>query len=352
MKLNIFDHFWDTFSYDIGIDLGTANTLVVVIGKGIMVREPTVVAAHKKSKKILAIGKEARKMLGKTPASIRAERPLKAGVISDLEFAEGLLKHFIRKVHQNPSRLPKIPRPRIAIGIPSGVTEVERRAVSDAAYSAGAREVFLIEEPMAAALGARLPIEEPRGNMIVDIGGGTTEIAIISLGGIVVSRSLRVAGDDMDNDLIGYARSRYNLLLGQRTAEELKLSSGSAYPTGKESKVIVRGRDLATGLPSTISMSSGEIREALSNTLRTIIEGTKDVIEEAPPELVSDIVENGIYLTGGGALLKGLPELLAKETKIPVILGDEPLTTVVRGTGRILEDAKLLKRVQFADAVK
>lgn len=352
LNLNPLDYFWGTFSHDIGVDLGTANTLVLVVGKGIVVREPTVVAAHKKTKRILAIGSEAQKMLGRTPAAIRADRPLQDGVIKDIEFAEGLLKHFIRKVHQNPSRLPKIPRPKIAIGIPSAVTEVERRAVSDASVSAGAREVFLIEEPMAAALGAKLPIEEPKGNMIIDIGGGTSEIAIISLGGIVISKSLRIAGDEMDNDIINYTRARYNLLLGKKTAEEIKVNAGSAYPTGKESKLQVRGRDLATGLPASIAMSTGEIREALSNTLRTIIEGIKDVVEEAPTELIDDVMENGVYLTGGGALLKGLPQILAKETKIPVVLAEDPLTTVVKGTGRVLENPLLLKKVRFSGAVR
>ena len=248
--------------------------------------------------------------------------------------------------------MPKIPRPRVAIGVPSGVTEVESRAVQDAAKSAGAREVYLVDEPMAAALGAELPIEEPNGNMVVDIGGGTTEIALISLGGVVVSKSLRVAGDEMDEDIINYLRMRYNLLLGPRTAEEIKISAGSAYPVGKESKIVVRGRDLATGLPSKVTISTAEIKEALPNTLRSIIEAIKDVVEESPPELVSDISEKGIYLTGGGALLKGLPQLLAKETKMPVILAEDPLTTVVRGTVRILGDQKILKKAVFAGSVR
>lgn len=347
MNINPVERFWSTFSHDIGIDLGTANTLVLVVGKGIMVREPTVVAAHKKTKKILAIGAEAEKMLGKTPATILAERPLRDGIIKDLEFAEGLLKHFINKVHQTPSSLPKIARPKVAIGIPSGVTQVERRAVSDAALHAGARQVYLVEEPIAAAIGGKLPIGEPKGNMIIDIGGGTTEIAIISLGGIVVGKTLRIAGDELDQDIVNYARVRYNLLLGLKTAQEIKHLGGSAYPTGKESKIQVRGRDIATGLPTSIQMSTGELREALSNTLRSIIEGIKDVVEEAPPELVSDIVDDGVYLTGGGALLKGLPTLLAKETKIPVVLADDPLTTVVRGTAKVLEDQQLLEKVKF-----
>ena len=352
VNLNPINSFWGTFSHDIGIDLGTANTLVLVSGKGIMVREPTVVAAHKKTRQILAIGSEAERMIGKTPESIVAERPLQDGVIKDLEFAESLLKQFIQKVHQNPSSFPKIPRPKIVIGIPSSVTEVERRAVSDAAVHAGAREVFLIEEPLAAALGAKLPIDEPKGNMIVDIGGGTTEIAIISLNGVVVGRTLRVAGDEMNQDIINYARSRYNLLLGKKSAEEIKHASGSAYPVGKESKLQIRGRDLATGLPTTITVGTGEIREAISNTLRIIIEGMKDVVEEAPTELVSDIVDDGVFLTGGGALLKGLPQLITKEIKLPVVLADDPLTTVVRGTGVVLEDQNILDKVKFIQGIK
>jgi len=352
VNLNPLDYFWGIFSHDIAIDLGTSNTKVAICGKGVMFREPTVVAAHKKTKQILAIGTEAKKMLGKTPAAIAAVRPLKDGVINDLDLAESLLKHFIIKAHQSPSAFPKIPRPKVAIAITSGATEVERRAVSDAVTTAGAREVYLIEEPMAAALGAKLAIEQPSGNMIVDIGGGTTEIAIISLGGVVISKSLRVAGDEMDADLIAYARARYNLLLGERTAEHIKITAGSAYPVGKESKVAVSGRDLATGLPAAITMSTGEIREAISNTLRTIIEATKDVIEESPPELVGDIAENGIYLTGGGALLRGLPNLVAKETRMPVVVAPDPLTTVVRGTAAVLEDDKLLARVKFAGSIK
>jgi rod shape-determining protein MreB len=352
VNLNPLDYFWGAFSHDIAIDLGTANTKVAICGKGVMFREPTVVAVHKKTKQILAIGTEAKKMLGRTPAAIAAVRPLRDGVINDLDLAESLLKHFIIKAHQTPSSFPKIPRPKVAIAIPSGATEVERRAVSDAVTSSGARQVFLVEEPMAAALGTKLAIEQPSGNMVVDIGGGTTEIAIISLGGIVVSRSLRVAGDEMDADLIGYSRARYNLLVGERTAEHIKITAGSAYPIGKETKVPVSGRDLATGLPATITMSTGEIREAISNTLRTIIEAVKDVIEEAPPELVGDVVEAGIYLTGGGALLKGLPNLVAKETKMPVIVAPDPLTTVVKGVMAVLEDEKLRSRVRFAGSIK
>lgn len=333
------------FSHDIGIDLGTANTLVFVRGKGILIREPTIVTQHKKTKKVLAIGSEAKKMLGKTPLNIISSRPLRDGVINDLDAAEALIKHFIAKVHETPSRFPKIPRPKVIVGIPSGVTEVERRAVRDAAMKAGAREVFLIEEPMAAAIGAGLPIHDPKGSMIVDIGGGTTEIAIISLGGIVVSRSIRVAGDEMDQDIINYARSRYNLLLGERSAEEAKVAGASAYPTKSEIKLTLRGRDLATGLPSVIHISSGEIREAIGGTLNQIIEAIKEIIEETPPELVGDLLQDGIVVTGGGSLLPGLKELIEKETKVPVTIDDDPLTTVVKGTGKLLDDPELLQEI-------
>lgn len=349
---NPLDYFWKTFSLDLGVDLGTSNTKIAVCGKGTVVREPTVVASHKKTKQIIAIGTEARKMLGKTPASIVAARPLANGVINDLELAEALLKHFIKKIHQSPSSFPKIPRPKVVLAVPSGATEVERRALSDAAVNAGAREAYLLEEPMAAALGARLAIDEPNGNMIVDIGGGTTEIAIISLGGIVVCKSLRIAGMEMDEEIISYVRSRYNLLLGIKTAEEIKIAHGSAYPAIKESKVQVYGRDLATGLPTSVQVSTGEIREALSNTLHEIVEGIKETIEDSPPELVNDVAKNGIYLSGGSSLLKGLPQFIAKETKIPVVLVEDPLTTVVKGTSRVLENKNIFKKLVTAGALK
>lgn len=352
LNLNPFDHFWGTFSHDIAIDLGTKNTKVSVLGKGIAVREPTIVAAHKKTKEIFAIGTEAAKMLGRTPATIVVKHPLENGVIDDLDLAESLLKHFIVKVHQNPTSFPKIPRPKVAIGVPSGATEVERRAVSDAAFNAGAREVVLVDESMAAALGTNLPIEQPSGSMIVDIGGGTTEVAIISLGGVVANNSLRIAGNEIDDDIVGYARTRYNLLIGQSSAEEVKIQGGSAYPVGKESKILMRGRDLATGLPASITISTGEVREAISNTLRLITQGIKDVIEAAPPELVGDIVENGIYLAGGGSLLPGLPNLINKETKMPVSLVDDPLATVVKGMTKVLTDENLQERVRFAGGLK
>lgn len=339
-------------SHDIGIDLGTANTLIYVRGKGVLIREPTIITQHRKTKRVLAVGNEAKKMLGKTPINILSVRPLRKGVISDLDAAEAIIRYFINKVHENPSRFPKLPRPKVVIGIPSGATEVERRAVYDSAMKAGARAVFLIEEAMAAAIGAELPINEPKGSMIVDIGGGTTEIAVISLGGIVVSRSIRTAGDEMDQEIINYARSRYNLLLGEKTAEELKINGGSAYPGKSEIKLTLRGRDLATGLPTVIQISSGELREAMSETFNVIVAAIKEVIEDTPPELVGDLLENGIVLTGGGAILPGMAELIQKETKVPVTVSEDPLTTVAKGAGKLLDDPALLEAVRITGGLK
>ena len=339
------DRLWGLISHDIGIDLGTANTLVLVAGKGIMIREPSVVAIHKKNKQIIAIGGEAKKMVGKTPATLSYIRPLRDGVISDFDMSMAMLRYFIRLVHHRDSFLPKVPRPRVVIGIPSGITPVERRAVQEAVMAAGAREVFLVEEAMASAVGAGLPIDEAAGSMIVDIGGGTTEVATISLGGIVANRSLRVAGDEMDQDIINFARSKHNLLIGERTAEEIKTSIGAAiHGMGKKAKM--RGRDLATGLPKEITVSSDEIADALSDTIRQIIDGIRDTLEDTPPEIVSDFIERGIVLTGGGSLLPGLAEKIAKELKMTVVVADDPLTTVVRGTGRILGDPDLLSKVK------
>jgi rod shape-determining protein MreB and related proteins len=351
----MFDKFWQVVSHDVGIDLGTVNTLVLVKGKGIVIREPSVVAVHKKSKQVLAIGTEAKRMLGRTPLAIEAVRPLHDGVISDFDTTEAMLRHFIQKVHQNPGpnfRLPKIPRPRVVVGIPSGVTEVERRAVQDAALSAGARQAFLIEEPMAAAIGAGLPIEEPEGNMIVDIGGGTTEIAVISLGGAVIIRSLRVAGDELDADIINYMKMRYGLLIGEKTAENIKFEIGSVMPLKEEKETVVRGRDLSTGLPRSIKVSSSEIREALSSTINQIIGTIGEVLEETPPELVSDILERGIVVTGGGALLRGLDKKVAEETKMPVWVANDPLTTVVRGCGKVLDNLDLLSKVKVIGGLR
>jgi rod shape-determining protein MreB len=351
------DFVWKYFSHDIGIDLGTVNTLVLVKGKGIAIREPSVVAIHKKTHQVLAIGTEARRMLGRTPQTIEAVRPLKDGVISDFDTTEAMLRHFIRLVHQNYTgsasvKLPKVPRPRVVVGIPSGVTEVERRAVQDAALSAGARLAYLIEEPMAAAIGAGLPIEEPEGTMIVDIGGGTTEIAVISLGGMVINRSLRVAGDELDQDIVNYMRMRYGLLIGEKTAEEVKISIGSASPLKQEKETVVRGRDLASGLPKSLKISSVEVREALMPTINQIITAISEVLEETPPELLSDILERGITLAGGGALLRGLDAKISEESKIPVWVAEDPLTTVVRGCGKVLDDLDLLARVKVSGGLR
>ncbi len=347
--------FWQLLSHDIGIDLGTVNTLVLVKGKGIVIREPSVVTIHKKTRQVLAIGTEAKRMLGRTPAAIEAIRPLRDGVISDFESTEAMLRYFIQKVHQTPKNgpwaLPKLAHPRIVVGIPSGVTEVERRAVQDACLSAGARQAFLIEEPMAAAIGSKLPIEEPEGVMIVDIGGGTTEIAVISLGGIVINRSIRIAGDEMDQDIVSYMRVRYGMLIGEKTAEEVKIDIGSAYP-GAHQETVIRGRDLATGLPKSIKVSSDEIREALTPTISQMVGAIQEVLEETPPELLSDVLERGITLTGGGALIKGLDKKIAEETKIPVWIADDPLTSVVRGCGRVLDDLDLLSKVKVSGGLR
>lgn len=353
----MFDKFWRLVSHDIGIDLGTVNTLVLVRNKGIMIREPSVVAIHKKSKQVLAIGTEAKRMLGRTPMAIEAVRPLRNGVISDFDTTEAMLRYFIQQVHQNPPgskgfHFPKIPRPRVVVGIPSGVTEVERRAVQDAALSAGARAAFLIEEPMAAAIGAGLPIEDPEGNLIIDIGGGTTEIAVISLGGAVIIRSLRVAGDELDQDIINYLKMRYGLLIGEKTAENIKIEVGSAIPLKEEKETVVRGRDLSTGLPKSLKISSKEIREALAGTLNQIISAVIEVLEETPPELLSDILERGIVIAGGGALIRGLDKKIAEETKMPVWVANDPLTAVVRGCGRVLEDLDLLAKVKVTGGLR
>jgi rod shape-determining protein MreB len=323
------------FSRDISIDLGTANTLVLVRGQGIVINEPSVVAIEKKTKKVLAVGDEAREMVGRTPANIVAVRPLRDGVISDFDVAERMLHYFIRKVHER-AMLP-VARPRVVVGLPSGVTEVEKRAVHDACINAGARQTLLIEQPTAAAIGANLPINEPVGSMIVDIGGGTSEMAVFSLGGIVVSRSLRVAGDEMDEEVMRYAREKYNLLIGQRMAERIKMAIGSAYPLPEEQTMTLRGRNLITGLPEAVDISSVEVREALSPPVAMIVEEIRTALEQTPPELIADLMEQGIALAGGGALLKGLAERLSDETKMRVYIADDALTCVVRGGGIVLE---------------
>lgn len=370
---SMIDHIFGLFSHDVGIDLGTANTLVSVKGKGIVIREPSVVAMHKKTKRVIAIGTEAKKMVGKTPPSIITVRPLKGGVIADFDATEAMIKYYIKEVHSYGNPVGKVwARPRVAIGIPSSVTEVQRRAVWEAALAAGAREAFLIEEPMAAAIGEGISIFQSNGLMVVDIGGGTTEIAVISLGGIVVGRSLKIAGDDMNQAILHYVRLRHGLLLGEKTAEELKIKIGSAYQSTARSKpktktkeedekpekektdqyAIIRGRDLETGLPRSLRVSEAEVREALAPIVTQIVEGIVEVLEEAPPELLSDILEHGILVTGGGALLSGIDQLVVERTHMPVIVSSDPLTTVVRGTAKVLEDDQILKRVKVTGGLK
>lgn len=337
----MFSGLLNRFSRDIGIDLGTANTLVFVKDKGIVINEPSVVAVNTRTDQIVAVGQDAKKMIGKTPPHIVTSRPLVDGVISDFEVAEKMLKYFIDKVYRG--SYPLAPRPRVVVGIPLDVTEVERKAVEDATLSAGAREVLLIEEPMSAALGARLPVRDATGHLIVDIGGGTTEIAVISLGGVVVWRSLRIAGDELTEAIIQYARDHFNLLLGDHTAEEIKLKIGSAIPLLKPLEMKMRGRDLMTGLPREVVINDGQIREALQKILKLIVENIKNTIESTPPELVADVYERGLILSGGGSLLKGLDKMLNAELSIPVQVIDDPLTAVVRGTGIVLEDIELMR---------
>ncbi len=339
----MFGKFFGLFSKDIGIDLGTANTLVYVRGRGIVINEPSVVAINQKTGQILAIGNAAKKMVGRTPSHIVATRPLVEGVVSDFEVTEQMLRYFISRVHQE--GFPILPRPRVVIGIPSGVTEVEKRAVEDATRNAGAREVYLVEEPMAAAVGARLPVQEAAGNMIVDIGGGTTEVAVISLGGIVACRSLRVAGDKISDDIIRFARDEFKLLLGERTAEEVKIAVGSAMELEAKLEAPMRGRDLITGLPKEVIVTDAQIRRAASQSVAAIVHAIKTTVEETPPELVADIMHRGIVLAGGGSLLKRLDDLVALETQIPTRVTEDPLTAVVRGTGLILEDLDTLRPV-------
>ncbi|GKT10500.1 rod shape-determining protein [Desulforhabdus sp. TSK] len=332
------------FSNDLAIDLGTANTLVYVRGKGIVLCEPSVVAVRKDEQganRVVAVGKDAKMMLGKTPGNIQAIRPMKDGVIADFEVAEAMLRYFIRKVHNRRSLI----RPRIIVCIPSGVTQVERRAVRESAESAGAREVYLIEEPMAAAIGAGLPITEPLCNMVVDIGGGTTEVAIISLAGIVYSRSVRAGGDKMDLAVLQHIKRKYNLLIGERTAELIKTTIGNAYPMEQVETMSIKGRDLVSGIPKTVEINSDEVRESIQEQIDSIVEIVKIALEQMPPELAGDIVDRGIVLTGGGALLKGLDQLLRKETGLPITITEDPLSTVVLGSGKALEEIEILKEV-------
>jgi rod shape-determining protein MreB len=328
-------------SNDIGIDLGTATTLVYVKGEGIVLREPSVVAIERGTSRVLAVGTEAKRMLGRTPGNIVAIRPMKDGVITDFEITEAMLRFFIRSVRKRRFQL----NPRIVIAIPSGITEVEKRAVKESAERAGAREVFLIEEPVAAAIGVGLPIQEPVGNMIIDIGGGTTEIAVISLAGIVFSKSIRIGGDEMDEAIIEYLKKTYNLMIGERTAEDIKINIGSAYPLETEMTLEVKGRDLVAGLPKTVTVSSEEIREALQEPLRAILESTKIALERTPPELAADLIDHGIVLAGGGALLRGMDKIISEETGLPVHIAEDPLTAVANGTGKVLNEIRYLRKV-------
>ena len=343
---NLFNAIWGMFSNDLAIDLGTANTLVYLKGKGVVVSEPSVVAVQKDAmgqRKVLAVGMEAKKMLGRTPGSIVAIRPMKDGVIADFDITEEMLRYFIQKVHNRKTLV----RPRIVICVPSGITQVEKRAVKESAESAGAREVYLIEEPMAAAIGAGLPITEASGNMIVDIGGGTTEVAVISLAGIVYAKSVRVGGDKLDEALVQYLKRKYNLLIGERTAEQIKIEIGSAYPDTEADvrKMEVKGRDLVSGIPKTLEINSIEIQEALAETVNAIVEAVRIALERTPPELAADIVDKGIVLAGGGALLRNLDALLRDQTGLPVVIADDPLSCVVLGSGKVLDELDLLKRV-------
>ena len=332
------------FSNDLAIDLGTANTLVYVRGRGIICSEPSVVVVRRDNKKPIAVGMEAKEMVGKTPANIVTIRPMKDGVIADFDATEEMLKYFITKVHNRKSFI----SPRVIIGVPSGITQVEQRAVKDAAHASGAREVYLIEEPMAAALGVGLPVGEPSGNMIVDIGGGTTDVAIISLDGIVYSKAVRVGGDKMDEAIIAYIKRKYNLMIGDRTAEQIKIQCGSAYPTEKIPPMEVKGRDLISGIPKAINVTDEEVREALQESVVLILDTIKVTLENTPPELAADIVDRGIVLAGGGALLKGLDILIREHTGVPVIVPDDPLTAVVRGCGAMLDRLELLKKIAIA----
>jgi len=341
----MFDKVLGFFSNDIGIDLGTANTLVFVKDHGIVLREPSVVAVQAGTNKVLAVGDEAKRMLGRTPGNIVAIRPLKDGVIADFEVTEAMLRHFISKVHNRR----RMVRPRVVIAVPSGITEVEKRAVKDSATHAGAREVYLIEEPMAAAIGVGLPVQDAAGNMIIDIGGGTTEVALISLSGIVFSRSVRVAGDELDEAIAQYMKRAYNLMIGERTAEEIKIKIGSAYKLEKEVSMEVKGRDLVAGLPKTITITSQEVREALMEPISTIVDSVRITLERCPPELSADLVDRGLVLAGGGALLRGLDRLLAEETGLPVHVAEDPLSAVAEGTGKALQELNLLRRVSSLD---
>lgn len=340
----IFDKLLAQFGRDMGVDLGTANTLVFARGAGIVLREPSVVAKRLDDGQVLAVGEEAKRMIGRTPGDIVASRPLRDGVIADFDTTAAMLTHFLRRASNGRMWI----RPRVVVGIPSGCTEVEKRAVVDATLQAGARNAYLIEEPMAAALGAGLPVSDPIGSMVVDIGGGTTEVAVIALGGIVASRSIRIAGDELDEAIIQYSRRSYNLLIGERSAEEIKIAIGSAFPVRDEGAVDVRGRDLVSGLPRTVRMTSAEVREAIAEPVQAIVDAVKQTLERTPPELAADIVDRGIVLVGGGALLRGMDRLLSEETGMPVSLTEDPLAAVVVGAGKVLEEIETLQKVLVA----
>ncbi len=339
--MGILDSLFELFSFDLAIDLGTANTLIYMKGKGIIISEPSIVALDKISQKPVAVGKKAKEMLGKTPSNIVAVRPMKDGVIADFDITEKMLSYFIEKAKDVKHFL----RPRIIIGIPSGITQVEKRAVKDAAYRAKAREVYLVEQAMAAAIGAGLPIEEPGGNVIVDIGGGTTDVAVISLAGIVYAKSIKIAGDEMDEAIIQYIRKKYNLLVGERTAERIKIDIGSAYPLEKPLEMEIKGRDLTDGIPKTIIITDEEIREALTPVVNKLVEAIKDTLENTPPELAADIVDRGIVLAGGGSLLKNLDLLIREETKLPVFRAEDPASAVALGAGKMLENMELMRKI-------
>jgi rod shape-determining protein MreB len=339
----VFNAILGMFSNDLAIDLGTANTLVFMKGKGIVMDEPSVVAVNKDTNRVLAVGKEAKNMLGRTPGKIVAIRPMRDGVIANFEITETMLRYFITKVHNRKALV----RPRIIISVPSGITQVEKRAVRDSAQSAGAREVYLVEEPMAAAIGAGLPIQEPSGNMVVDIGGGTTEVAVISLSGVVYAKSIRVGGDEMDEAIVQYVKRKYNLLIGERTAEQIKTEIGSAFPMDEKVTFQAKGRDLVAGIPKTLTISDDEVREAILEPVTSIVDAIKCALERTPPELAADIVDRGIVLAGGGSLLRGLEMLIREETELPIAIAEDPLTCVVRGTGKVLDELDLLKQIQI-----
>jgi len=342
----MFDSLWNLVTFDIGIDLGTANIRVGLQQQGVVIHEPSVVAINKVTKEVLAVGKEAREMLGRTPATVVAVRPLQDGVITDFEITLTMMRYFIRKVHALYGKSFKIPRPRVVVGVPSAITEVEKQAVVDAAKAAGARDAFVVEEPMAAAIGVGLPVNEAIGNMIVDIGGGTTDVAIISMGGIVIDKTIKVAGDEMDEEIVNYVREKYNLLIGRRTAEDIKMAIASAFPLKKERTVMVQGRDMVRGLPKAVELSSIELREALAKPVQAITEAVKEALEDCPPELVADIYRNGIYLTGGGSKLQGIDEYLQDVIKVPVKRAENPGISVALGTLKILSEVDLLKRLK------